>query len=42
MAYRSAPLFAHIIWRTHLEPQDAGRAHAVRATSATHREHLIL
>ncbi|EYE14230.1 TPA: hydroxamate siderophore iron reductase FhuF, partial [Escherichia coli] len=31
MAYRSAPLYEDIIWRTHLQPQDAGLAQAVRA-----------
>ncbi|WP_249531775.1 hypothetical protein, partial [Escherichia coli] len=23
MAYRSAPLYEDVIWRTHLQPQDA-------------------
>ena len=41
MAYRSAPLYEDIIWRTHLQPQDAGLAQAVRATIAKHREHLL-
>ncbi|MBV2260963.1 siderophore-iron reductase FhuF [Escherichia coli] len=41
MAYRSAPLYEDIIWRTHLQPQDAGLAQAVRATIAEHREHLL-
>ncbi|MGK3523583.1 hypothetical protein ACSLOX_28795, partial [Escherichia coli] len=26
MAYRSAPLYEDVIWRTHLQPQDAGLA----------------
>lgn len=41
MAYRSAPLYEDVIWRTHLQPQDAGLAQAVRATIAEHREHLL-
>ncbi|EED0303919.1 siderophore-iron reductase FhuF [Escherichia coli] len=41
MAYRSAPLYEDVIWRTHLQPQDAGLAQAVRATIAKHREHLL-
>lgn len=41
MAYRSAPLYEDIIWRTHLQPQDARLAQAVRATIAEHREHLL-
>ncbi len=40
-AYRSAPLYEDVIWRTHLQPQDAGLAQAVRATIAEHREHLL-
>ncbi|HBH5079059.1 TPA: siderophore-iron reductase FhuF [Escherichia coli] len=40
-AYRSAPLYEDVIWRTHLQPQDAGLAQAVRATIAKHREHLL-
>ncbi|EPZ2207501.1 siderophore-iron reductase FhuF [Escherichia coli] len=40
MAYRSAPLYEDVIWRTHLQPQDAGLAQAVRATIAEHREHF--
>ncbi len=30
-----------MFWRTHLQPQDAGLAQAVRATIAKHREHLL-
>ena len=41
MAYRSAQLYEDVIWRTHLQPQDAGLAQAVRATIAEHREHLL-
>lgn len=41
MAYRSAPLYEDVIWRTHLQPQDAGLAQAIRATIAEHREHLL-
>ncbi len=41
MAYRSAPLYEDVIWRTHLQPQDAGLAQAVRVTIAEHREHLL-
>ena len=41
MAYRSAPLYEDVIWRTQLQPQDAGLAQAVRATIAEHREHLL-
>lgn len=41
MAYRSAPLYEDVIWRTHLQPQDPTLAQAVRATIAKHREHLL-
>ena len=41
MAYRSAPLYEDVIWRTHLQPQDPGLAEAVRSTIAENREHLL-